>query len=138
MKKILSFFIIMLASLNLGMHVYAAESKKEAFAVESTKAISGYGERYTGTGSGYFEVNVTGNGGGGAGITIKNTSNAENAFVNYSIMEPDGSYLKENIFVSNNSEKKFQMWFTQIGTYKIYYYAYTPDSQIFMQCWIYG
>lgn len=138
MKKILSFFIIMLASLNLGMHVYAAESKKEAFAVESTKAISGYGERYTGTGSGYFEVNVTRNGGGGAGITIKNTCNSSNASVKYSIMKPDGSYLKENIFAPSNSEKKFQMWFTQTGTYKIYYNAYAPDSQIFMQCWIYG
>ncbi len=99
MKKNFIIFIIMLASLNLGMHVYAAESKKEAFAVESTKAISGYGERYTGTGSGYFEVKCYWKWRRRRWNYNKKTHQMQKMlFVNYSIMKPDGSYLKRKYF----------------------------------------
>lgn len=135
----LSLAIAMVLSCNTTVLAYSdAEMTLEAdTTVQPRGSFSGYGHRVTGTGSGSFDVVVTGST-VSAGVTISTTCSDSNSWITFSIEKPDGSMLVSNDHLSGTQEKKYNMLFPKSGTYKVHYQASTGSDNIHIQCWIYG
>lgn len=130
--------ITMLLNLNATAFAHSAtETTLYADTVQPRGSFGGYGHRVTGTGSGTFEVVVSGSS-MSAGVTISTTCSSPNSWINFSIEKPDGSTFINNITLRGTEEKKYNIIFPKSGTYKIHYQSYTTSDNIHIQCWIYG
>lgn len=88
--------------------------------------------------SGSFSVDTEKS--GTIGITIKAESSSESSWAYMSIMKPDGTYFKNNVYIDptsgNGNGKKFKIYYASSGTYTINYIAYT-DVGMRLMCWMY-
>lgn len=88
--------------------------------------------------SGNFYVNT--NNSGTIGITLKAESSSDSSWAYISVMKPDGTYFKNNVYIDPTSEngegKKFKIYNASSGTYTISYVAYT-DVGMRLMCWMY-
>jgi len=133
----LSLVIAMLLSCNTTAFAYSGtEVAIEENSIQPRGSFSGYGHRVTGTGSGTFDVVVTGST-LSAGVTVSTTCSDPNSWVTFSIEKPDGSKVVSSDTLNCTHEKKYNILFPKSGTYKIHYNAST-SSDIHIQCWIYG
>lgn len=88
--------------------------------------------------SGSFVVNTQNS--GTIGVTLKVESSSNSSFAYLSIQKPNGSYFKENVYVSpttnNGNGGVYKMYFASSGNYTIHYVAYT-DVGMRIMCWLY-
>lgn len=88
--------------------------------------------------SGSFSINTEKS--GTIGITIKAESSSDSSWAYMSVMKPDGTYFKNNVYIDptsgNGDGKKFKIYYASSGTYTINYIAYT-DVGMRLMCWMY-
>lgn len=76
---------------------------------------------------------------GTIGITLKVESSSDNCSALISIKKPNGSYYKNNIFLTptqNGGEGQYKIYFASSGSYTYEYSAYT-DAGMRIMCWMY-
>lgn len=88
--------------------------------------------------SGSFSVNTEKS--GTIGITLKAESSSDSSWAYMSVIKPDGTYFKNNVYINptsgNGDGKNFKIYFASSGTYTINYIAYT-DVGMRLMCWMY-
>ena len=76
---------------------------------------------------------------GTIGITLKVESPAAGSSAIISVKKPNGSYFKNNVFLTpdeDGGEKQYKIYFAQSGSYTYEYSAYTTVGMRIM-CWMY-
>lgn len=143
------FTLVMIFSLMSGSTAFAAEVPQESSAaivsasveneVQPRGTLSGYGSTTVTKTSGKktFNVPVSGNYSTGAGMTLKTSGNSD-AFGYITVYKPDGSVYKNQVNMTGNQERKFQLYFVKGGTYKVEVDFYVPSGSVTAQCWIYA
>ena len=147
MKKFLAFFLAVVMAFSMSATAFASASGDDpsdypmAELVDSPvimpRAVAGYAHRVALTGTGSFEVNVTGSMSATAGLTFKTECDSNNAMVVIDIQRPNGIYMLTDSAFGANEERQYGFALATTGKYIIYYNVLAPTDAIHMQCWIY-